>query len=254
MALPYTVAMTKEKLASFIDHTLLAPNCGINDIIRLCNEAKQYKFASVCVNPCFVSICKAELADSGVKVCTVIGFPLGATTTEDKAAETARAVANGADEVDMVINMSAAIDCRFNDIQTDIAGVVKAARKAGEECGRTVTVKVILETCFLKDNTIETCCLCAVRAGADFVKTSTGFAVPKSPSGEILPNGASVHHVGLMRQTVGESFGVKASGGIRSARALVSMIEAGANRIGTSSGVAIVEGWDESAPVKGYDA
>ena len=245
--------MTKEKLASFIDHTLLAPNCGVNEITRLCNEAKQYKFASVCVNPCFVSLCKAELADSGVKVCTVVGFPLGATTTQDKAAETAHAVANGADEVDMVINISAAIDCRFNDIQMDIAGVVKAAREAGEANGRAVTVKVILETCFLNETTIETCCLCAVRAGADFVKTSTGFAVPKSPSGEILPNGASAHHISLMRQTVGDTFGVKASGGIRNARTLIAMIEAGANRIGTSSGIAILEGWDESAPVKGYD-
>lgn len=245
--------MKKEKLASLIDHTALSPDASVRSIVQLCSEARQYRFASVCVNPCFVSLCREELEGSGVKVCTVIGFPLGAVTSKTKADETAAAVENGADEVDMVINISSAIDNRFNDVETDIAAVVNAAKAAGKKAGREIIVKVILETCFLSDTLIETCCQCAVKAGADFVKTSTGFANPKDADGNALPNGASAHHIALMRKTVGKDFGVKASGGIRTAETLIAMLEAGANRIGSSSGAKIYETWDESVKVKGWD-
>lgn len=242
--------MTKKEIASYIDHTLLAPQAGVNGIIQLCQEAVRYGFASVCVNPSYVSLAASELKGSSVKVCTVIGFPLGAVTTKDKVQETEVAVENGADEVDMVINIGAAKDGRFSEVGNDIAGVVKAAEKSGKKIGKKVIVKVILETCLLSDDEVINCCLCAKKAGADFVKTSTGFATPKGIDGNPLPNGANEHHVKLMRETVGPDMGVKASGGIRSCRTAISMIEAGANRIGTSSGVSIVENWDESASIK----
>ncbi|MDE5899318.1 MAG: deoxyribose-phosphate aldolase [Treponemataceae bacterium] len=248
--------MKKEQVAALIDHTLLSPAAGIRDIVRLCGEARQYGFASVCVNPYFVPIAANELAGGRVKVCTVVGFPLGATTAEDKASEAARPVPNRAAEVDMVLNVGAVKDCRFSDVELDIYGVVRSVQEAAAEfvgMERKIVVKVILETCLLEDAEIRTCCLCAVRAGADFVKTSTGFAAPKDGAGNPLPNGASARHVGLMRRTVGADFGVKASGGIRSAEAAAEMLAAGANRIGTSSGIQIVDGWDESVPVPGFD-
>ena len=241
--------MTKSKIASYIDHTLLAPQAGIKQIVLLCQEAKRYNFASVCVNPIYVSSAAEELSGSGVKVCTVVGFPLGATTTKDKINESKNAIANGADEIDMVINIGAAKDGRFSEVGTDILGVVKACKTAGKKLGKNIIVKTILETCLLDDNAIVNCCLCAKKAGADFVKTSTGFATPKGVDGNPLPNGASEHHVSLMRKTVGDDMGVKASGGIRSVRTAISMLEAGANRIGTSSGVSILENWDESETV-----
>lgn len=236
-----------------IDHTLLAPEAGMEKIKTLCAEARKYKFASVCINPVYVAAAAGELAGSGVHVCTVIGFPLGAVTTDDKTDETVHAVRNGADEVDMVINIGAALDGRFDDVGADIAAVVNAARSEGKKSGKSIIVKVILETCFLDDKTVTACCNCAVKAGADFVKTSTGFASPKGIDGESLPNGASIHHVSLMRRAVGKNMGVKASGGIRSAETTVNMFEAGANRIGTSSGVKIIETWDENVKVTGYD-
>ena len=245
--------MKKETIASLIDHTLLNPTAGVKDIIRLCTEAKKYKFASVCVNPCYVPVCATELKGSGVKVCTVIGFPLGATTTKAKAEEASIAVTEGADEIDMVMNIGAALDGRFNNVELDIQEVVNASRAAAEKCGKKVVVKVILETCFLDDTTLSTCCQCCVKAGADFVKTSTGFATPKGIDGNLLPNGASVHHVSIMRNVVKDACGVKASGGIRSARAALGLIQAGANRIGTSSGIQIVETWDETVKIKGWD-
>ncbi len=241
--------MTKEEVAKYIDHTLLAPQAGIREIVLLCQEAKRYKFASVCVNPVYVSAAADELSGSDVKVCTVVGFPLGATTTKDKISESVNAIANGADEIDMVINIGAAKDGRFSEVGTDIQGVVDACKDAAKKAGRPVIVKTILETCLLDDNAIVNCCLCAKKAGADFVKTSTGFANPKGIDGNPLPNGASEHHVKLMRETVGDDMGVKASGGIRSARTLITMLEAGANRIGTSSGAKILENWDESKTV-----
>lgn len=241
--------MTKTEISSYIDHTLLAPQAGIKQISLLCQEAIRYGFASVCVNPIYVEAVATELAGTNVKVCTVVGFPLGATTTKDKANETKNAVLNGADEIDMVIDIGAAKDGRFSSVGTDIMGVVKAARAAGKKVNKKIIVKTILETCLLDDNAIINCCLCAKKAGADFVKTSTGFADPKGIDGNPLPNGASEHHVKIMRKAVGPEMGVKASGGIRSVRTVITMLEAGANRIGTSSGVSIVENWDESKKV-----
>lgn len=236
--------MTKKEFASYIDHTLLNTEAGVKDIIKLCQEAVSYEFASVCVNPVYVPLAASELENTNVKVCTVVGFPLGASTTVDKVHETKTAIKNGADEIDMVINIGAAKDGRFTEVETDIVDVVKACREAGEKAGKKIIVKTILETCLLDDHAIVNACLCAKKAGADFVKTSTGFANPKGIDGQPLPNGASELHVKLMRETVGPDMGVKASGGIRSARTLLAMIEAGANRIGTSSGVKILEGWD----------
>ena len=241
--------MTKEELAKYIDHTLLAPQAGIREIILLCQEAKRYNFASVCVNPVYVSAAANELEGTGVKVCTVVGFPLGATTTKDKINESLNAIENGADEIDMVINIGAAKDGRFSEVGTDIMGVVDACKEAGKKLGKEIIVKTILETCLLDDHAIVNACLCAKKAGADFVKTSSGFANPKGIDGMPLPNGASEIHVKLMRETVGDDMGVKASGGIRSARTLITMLEAGANRIGTSSGTKIIENWDESKPI-----
>lgn len=220
-----------------IDHTLLAPNAKVDEIIRLCQEADRYGFASVCVNPVYVALCKEELKDSPVKVCTVIGFPLGATTTEVKVFEARNAVANGADEIDMVIDITAAIEGRFTNVTTDIAAVVDGAKEEGKKMGKNIIVKTILETCFLDDSTIINCCQCAKKAGADFVKTSTGFANPKSIDGKSLPNGANEHHITIMRQAVGPDMGVKASGGVRSYRTAIALIKAGASRIGTSSGI-----------------
>ncbi len=241
--------MTKEELAKYIDHTLLAPQAGIRDIVQLCQEAKRYNFASVCVNPVYVSSAADELEGSDVKVCTVVGFPLGATTTKAKVSESVEAIENGADEIDMVINIGAAKDGRFTEVGTDIQGVVDACKEAGKKLGKNIVVKTILETCLLDDNAIVNCCLYAKKAGADFVKTSTGFANPKGIDGMPLPNGASESHVKLMRETVGDDMGVKASGGIRSARTLITMLEAGASRIGTSSGATIIENWNENEPV-----
>lgn len=236
--------MTKNEIAKMIDHTMLAQTAGIKEITKLCNEAKTYNFASVCVNPLFVPVCKKELEGTDVMVCTVIGFPLGATSTASKVFETIQAINDGADEVDMVINSGAALECRFSEIELDIAAVVKAAKETGIKLNRKISVKVILETCFLNDQTLVTLCQCAVRAGADFVKTSTGFATPKDINGTLLPNGASAHHVEIMRKTVGPDFGVKASGGIRTAKKALEMIQAGASRIGTSNGVQIIENWN----------
>ena len=235
--------MTKKEIASMIDHTLLAPQAGIDQIVLLCEEAIRYGFASVCVNPAYVAAAATELEKSSVKVCTVIGFPLGATTAEDKVHEAVTAINNGADEVDMVINIGDAKDGRYSKISSEIVDVVNSSKEAGQKLGKNIIVKVILETCLLTDEEIVDCCLCAKKAGADFVKTSTGFANPKGIDGNPLPNGASEYHVKLMRETVGPDMGVKASGGIRSARTAKSMVEAGANRIGTSSGVIIVENW-----------
>ena len=238
--------MTKKEIASYIDHTALSADCGVKQIGILCSEALKYGFASVCVNPVNVAFASSELAGSDVKVCTVIGFPLGAATSAAKAFETEDAIFNGADEIDMVINIGAAKDGRYSIVSSDIATVVETARNAGEKVNKKIIVKVILETCLLDEQTIKSCCLCAKKAGADFVKTSTGFATPKGYDGRLLPNGASESHVKLMREVVGPDMGVKASGGIRSAAMAALMLKAGANRIGTSSGVNIVEAWNES--------
>lgn len=209
-----------------IDHTLLKANATKAEVIKLAEEAKTYKFASVCVNPTWVKTAAEILRETPeVKVCTVIGFPLGATTSEVKAFETTNAIANGATEVDMVINIGALKDKQYDLVLQDIQAVVDAAK------GKALT-KVIIETCLLTKEEIEKACQLSVQAGADFVKTSTGFST----------GGATVEDVALMRKTVGANVGVKASGGVRSLEDALAMIEAGANRIGASSGVSIAQG------------
>jgi len=210
--------------ASYIDHTLLKPEATEEQIKKLCEEAKEFDFASVCVNPTWVNIAAAELKDATSKVCTVIGFPLGACTSATKAFETKDAIANGANEIDMVINIGALKGGQYDLVESDIKAVVEAANGT--------LVKVILETCLLSEEEKVKACELSVAAGADFVKTSTGFST----------GGATVEDVALMRKTVGSEIGVKASGGVRSLEDLEAMVAAGANRIGASSGVKIMKG------------
>lgn len=213
-------------IAKMIDHTLLKPDATKEQIIALCKEAAQYKFASVCVNPTWVKTAAEQLKDvPEVKVCTVIGFPLGATTTEVKVYETERAIADGAKEVDMVINIGHLKSGNDEYVKDDIKAVVHAAK------GKALT-KVIIETSLLTEEEKIRASKLAVEAGADFVKTSTGFST----------GGATVEDVALMRKTVGPSIGVKASGGVRDYQTAKAMIDAGATRIGASAGIAIVEG------------
>ena len=206
-----------------IDHTNLKQDAQEADIIKLCDEAKEHHFASVCVNPNYVSLCKERLAGSDVKVCTVIGFPLGQTTTTAKIDETKDAIFEGADEIDMVINVSWIKDKRYDKVLYEI-------QRLKRYCHDRI-LKVILETCLLSDEEIVKACEIAKEAGADFVKTSTGFS----------KGGATVHAVELMRKTVGPDMGVKASGGIKTKEDMIKMVEAGASRIGTSSGVELVK-------------
>jgi len=212
-------------IAKYIDHTLLKPESTKDQITKICEEAKQYNFASVCINPTWVSYASELLKGTDVKVCTVIGFPLGATTSEVKAFETAQAIQNGATEVDMVINIGALKSGDFELVKKDIQAVVSAAKDKA-------LVKVIIETSLLTDEEKVKACQLSVEAGADFVKTSTGFST----------GGATVSDIKLMRETVGPNIGVKASGGVRSAEDAKAMIDAGATRIGASSGVLIVQG------------
>ncbi len=237
--------MTKEEVCKMIDHTLLAATATKAQILKLCAEAAQRSFASVCVNPVWVSLAAKELEGKTPAVCTVIGFPLGAEKSQIKAHAAKEAVLDGADEIDMVINIGAAKEGDFSLVENDIRAVVQAVKEAGAQKGKKALVKVIVETCYLTDQEIEGACLAAKKAGADFVKTSTGFGTPKDAAGNPLPNGAQVRHVQLMRKTVGPDMGVKASGGIRDAVAARALIEAGANRLGCSAGVAIAESWKE---------
>lgn len=217
------------KLTSIIDHTLLAADATSAQIARLCQEAREYSFASVCVNSCRVAQARTLLEGCPVKVCTVVGFPLGAMSTRAKADETRSAVEDGADEIDMVINVGYVKDGDWDGVLDDIMAVREACK------GKVL--KVILETCLLTDDEIVRACRTAVRAGADFVKTSTGFS----------EGGATVHAVSLMRSTVGADVGVKASGGIRDAESARAMVEAGASRLGCSAGVAIAKGESSDA-------
>ena len=214
--------MNAKELAKYIDHTLLKPDASAAQILKICDEAKQYGFASVCVNPSRIALVADALKGTDVTPCCVVGFPFGAIPTESKAAETAVAVKNGAREVDMVIDIGAAKDGNWDYVQADIAGV-KAA------CG-AAKLKVIIEACLLTDDEKVKACLAAKAAGADFVKTSTGFS----------KGGATAEDVALMRRTVGPEMGVKASGGVHNRAEALAMIEAGATRIGASSGIAIV--------------
>ena len=222
--------MNNLELAKMIDHTILKANATQSDIEKLCDEAKKYNFASVCVNPYWVPLASDLLKNSTVKVCTVIGFPLGATSSESKASETEIAILQGADEVDMVINVGAMKNNQTDIVENDILAVVNSARKTGKTQNKNIIVKVILETCYLTKDVIKNACLCAKNAGADFVKTSTGFGT----------GGATVEDVALMKETVGSSMEVKASGGIRDYETALKMINAGATRLGTSSGIGIV--------------
>ena len=212
------------ELNKYIDHTVLKADTPKAKVQQIIDEAIQYDFMSVCINPTWVSFAAEKLAATDVKVCTVIGFPLGANTSTVKAFEAAEAIKNGADEVDMVINIGAAKDGDWDLVESDIQAVVDASKD--------VTTKVIIETSLLTDEEKVKACQAAVRAGADFVKTSTGFSTA----------GATVADIALMRQTVGPDLGVKASGGVRSIADAQAMIEAGATRLGTSNGVDIMKG------------
>ncbi|MBK9167925.1 MAG: deoxyribose-phosphate aldolase [Bryobacterales bacterium] len=212
-------------IAGLIDHTLLRPNATRTEIVTLCAEARKFGFASVCVNPYWVNLAAAELAGSGVAVCTVTGFPLGATTTAAKLAETETALRAGATEIDMVQNVGALLSGDQEAVRLDIAAVVRLAHAAG------ASVKVILETAFLDDAQKAAACALAKMAKADFVKTSTGFG----------PHGATTHDVRLMRHIVGPAMGVKAAGGIRTLDDFRAMAAAGASRIGASASVRIME-------------
>ena len=211
-------------IAAYIDHTLLKQDATGQQIDQLCAEAAQYHFASVCVNPYYVPRCVKNLKGTDVKVCTVVGFPLGATTTETKVFETLQAIASGAAEIDMVINVCALKSGHIKGVEQDIQALVAA-------CEGQAILKVIIETCLLTDEEKVLACQIAKRCGADFVKTSTGFST----------GGATVEDIALMRETVGPDMGVKASGGIRDYARAKAMVEAGATRIGASAGIAIVE-------------
>ncbi len=211
-------------IASYIDHTLLKPDATGEQIDQLCQEAKEYGFASVCVNPYYVARCVKNLKGTEVKVCTVVGFPLGATTAEAKAFEALQAIASGAKEIDMVMNVCAMKSGHTKAIEQEIQALAAAVE------GQAI-LKVIIETCLLTDEEKNQACRIARRSGADFVKTSTGFST----------GGATVEDVALMRKAVGTKLGVKASGGIRDYATAKAMIEAGATRIGASAGIAIVK-------------
>ncbi|APC50223.1 deoxyribose-phosphate aldolase [Virgibacillus halodenitrificans] len=213
------------ELAKYIDHTQLKPDTTKDSIEKLVAEAKEYEFASVCVNPSWVPFCYEKLKDTNVKVCTVIGFPLGATSTQSKVFETEQAIKDGATEVDMVINIGLLKSGEDDPVKQDIAAVVKAAENKA-------LTKVIIETSLLTEDEKIRACKLAKEAGADFVKTSTGFST----------GGATVEDIKLMRKTVGSDLGVKASGGVRDLETTKAMIDAGATRIGASAGVDIIHG------------
>lgn len=218
---------SKAEIARTIDHTLLDPRADVEGIRKVCREAVEHGFFSVCVNPSYVKLAAQELAGTGIAVCTVVGFPLGATTTATKVHEAAEAVEQGAEEIDMVLNLGAIKSGDLELAQRDIQEVVRAAAPKA--------VKVILETCYLTDEEKRTACLLAVDAGAAFVKTSTGFG----------SGGATLHDVRLMRRAVGDQVGVKASGGIRDIETVLAMLDAGATRIGASSSVKIMAQLEE---------
>ena len=225
-------------LARYIDHTLLKPEATKKQITELCAEAKKYSFASVCINPSYVSLCAKLLRDTSVKVCTVIGFPLGATSTPTKAFEGEHALRDGAKELDMVINVGMLKSGEYEYVENDIFAVVTTSRRYG------ALTKVILETGLLSDEEKIKGCMLAKRAGADFVKTSTGFA----------KGGATVGDISLMRKVVGSAMGVKASGGVRTREEALAMVASGADRIGASASVKIVLGDDEKKEVSAVKA
>jgi len=218
--------LSTQELAGMIDHTLLKPDATLSEIKQLCEEAIQNDFASVCVNPSYVETCFNLIKSSNVKVCTVIGFPLGATTTQIKFLEAEEAIKNGAEELDMVINVGKLKDSDYDFIFNDLKSIADLSKR------HLCTSKVILETCLLTDEEKAVACLLAKEAGLNFVKTSTGFS----------KNGATVHDVSLMKFVVGDKLQVKASGGIRSYEDAIAMVNAGATRLGASAGVKIIAG------------
>jgi deoxyribose-phosphate aldolase len=217
--------LSDTQIARLIDHTLLKPEATQDDIRKLCEEALQYQFASVCVNPWNVPLAAQKLRGSAVKVCTVVGFPLGATLPEVKVFEAQKSLERGAQEIDMVINIGALKSGQIDAVESDIRGVVEAAHKAGAIC------KVILETALLSRDEKVKASLAAIKAGADFVKTSTGFSTA----------GATPEDVRLIRETIGSGHGIKAAGGVRTLEDLQKMVDAGATRIGASAGAKIIE-------------
>ncbi|MGY5318316.1 deoxyribose-phosphate aldolase [Neomicrococcus lactis] len=226
MTISPAAELSAAELAQMIDHTLLKQNSSRDDILRVCDEAREFKFKSVCVNPLWVSTVSEALEGSGVLTCSVIGFPFGASPTAVKVFETKQAVADGANEIDMVIDIASAIRGDRDALVADISAIAAAAHEGN------AILKVILETSMLDDAAKVLACEASVEAKADFVKTSTGFG----------GGGATVEDVALMRKTVGPTLGVKASGGVRSREDALNMIEAGATRLGASSGIAIVRG------------
>ncbi|WP_331478057.1 deoxyribose-phosphate aldolase [Terrisporobacter hibernicus] len=223
----------KQDIANMIDHTVLKAFSSKEDVIKVCKEAKEHGFFSVCINPTHIELAKQELEGSNVKVCTVIGFPLGANTSEVKAFETKDSISKGAHEVDMVINIGALKDKNYDLVYKDIKAVVDAANKEA-------LVKVIIETCYLTDEEKKIACELSVKAGADYVKTSTGFGT----------GGSTPEDIKLMRDVVGPNVGVKASGGVRTTDDAIKVIDAGASRIGASASISIATG--EKTDIIGY--
>ena len=223
-----------------IDQTLLAPAATEEQVAEFCRKALPYGFASVCIQPAFVRTASRLLDGSGTKVCTVIDFPHGAGGAAAKCAEARCAIADGADELDFVVSLALVKAHDWAALEAELSRVERAVREAA--AGRPVLTKLILETCLLSDEEIVETCRAAQKAQFDFVKTSTGFASPKAADGTPLANGATVHAVRLMRQTVGEAMGVKASGGIHTTEQALALVQAGASRIGASAGAALVDG------------
>lgn len=233
--------MKKQELAAMIDQTLLTQTATAQDVEKFCKEAVTYEFASVCINPVYIPLASSILKGTKTKVCTVIDFPLGAGGTELKKKDAVDAVKNGADEVDLVVDLGLVKAHKWEELTAQFTEVTEALRKQEKVCGKKIIEKVILETCFLTDDEITQSSVCMKNAGCDFVKTSTGFAIVKTSDGKLGPNGATVHAVELMRKAVGPEMGVKASGGIHSYEEAVALIQAGATRIGASAGVKIIQ-------------
>jgi deoxyribose-phosphate aldolase len=224
------MAIKPRDMAKMIDHTLLKATATVDDIKKLCEEAKKYEFASVCVNPIFIPLANKLLENTSVKVATVVGFPLGANTSETKAFETRNAIKNGAQEIDMVMNIGAFKSKAYELVRDDIKAVIDATKSAGVISD--IIVKVIIETCYLNKEEIIKACQISREIGVDFVKTSTGFGTA----------GANIEDISIIRKIVGREIGVKASGGIHNFKQALEMLDAGANRIGASAGVEIVTG------------
>lgn len=233
--------MNKNELAQMIDQTLLSATATADEVEKFCREAGTYGFASVCVNPVFVPLAHKVLEGTKTLVCTVIDFPLGAGGTQGKINQALETIESGADEIDFVIDLGLVKSHRWNELEDQLTEVTNAVRKSKKE----TVEKLILETCLLDDDEIVNSCKCAKKAGFDFVKTSTGFAIVKDKDGKLKPNGATVHAVELMRNTVGAEMGVKASGGVHNTQEALDMIKAGASRIGASAGKEIVDGFSE---------